>query len=146
MILQLWMITSYIVDGFADAGTMLGSALLGAGRTKPMRKLTAILALLGIGTGLLAAGILYLLRHPLAAAFTRDTKTRHLLTTGPLWRLLCAMQPANALVFVYDGLLYATRSFTYVRNALAIGTLLLFAPALAIVIDVRGGAVHLGDK
>ena len=27
--MQLWMLTSYIVDGFADVGTMLGSKLLG---------------------------------------------------------------------------------------------------------------------
>jgi hypothetical protein len=32
----------------------------------------------------------------------------------------------------YDGLLYATRSFVFVRNALAIGVLLIFAPGLAV--------------
>ena len=35
---------------------------------------------------------------------------------------------------MYDGLLYATRSFAYVRNALAAGVLLLFAPALAVTV------------
>ena len=33
-------------------------------------------------------------------------------------------------MWVYDGLLYATASFTFVRNALAIGVCCVFAPAL----------------
>ena len=61
----------------------------------------------------------------------------------PLWTLLCALprgraalapderrfltarlragalQPVNALVFVYDGLIYAVRAFGFLRNALA---------------------------
>ena len=31
VVLQLWMLTSYVVDGFADAGTMLGSKRACAG-------------------------------------------------------------------------------------------------------------------
>ena len=135
VLLQLWMLTSYVVDGFADVGTMLGSKLLGAGRASEMRRLTRILAALGLATGLAAALLLLALRDTLAAAFTRHPATRGLLTSGALWPLLCALQPVNSLVFVYDGLLYATRSFAYVRNALALGMLLVFAPALALVLS-----------
>lgn len=134
VVLQLWMLTSYVVDGFADVGTMLGSKLLGGGHTSQMRQLTKILAALGIGTGLAASALLLLLRAPLAAAFTRDPATRQLLVDGSLWPLLCVLQPINAMVFVYDGMLYATHSFTYIRNALSCGTLLVFAPALALVV------------
>ena len=58
IVLQLWMLTSYFVDGFADVGTMVGSRLLGAGESRALRTLTAILAALGIGVGLLASGAL----------------------------------------------------------------------------------------
>ena len=34
VVMQLWMVTSYIVDGFADVGTMMGSRLLGAGESR----------------------------------------------------------------------------------------------------------------
>ena len=39
---------------------------------------------------------------------------------------------------MYDGVLYATRSFAYIRNALTVGFMLIFAPALALVV----GSTH----
>ena len=129
VVLQLWMVTSYVVDGFADVGTMVGSRLLGAGAAQHMRKLTALLASLGLATGVLAAAALGAARAPLVWTFTRDEATAALLCT--LWPLLCALQPINALVFVYDGILYATQSFAYVRNCLAVAVLGIYAPALA---------------
>lgn len=139
VVLQLWMITSYVVDGFADAGTMIGSRLLGAGEAHHMRSLTLTLALLGLGTGLTAAALLEALRAPLAHLFVpHSAGAQAALLHGPLWHVLVALQPINALVFVYDGILYAARSFAYVRNALAAGVLLVFAPSLAVVL----GAYH----
>ena len=136
VVLQLWMITSYVVDGFADAGTMLGAKLLGAGDVRQMRWLTTVLCVLGLGTGVAAGVLLAVLRDPLITVFTRNTATIELLR-GPLWVVLCVLQPINALVFVYDGLLYATRSFRYVRNALLIGALAIFAPALGAAVCVH---------
>lgn len=99
---QLWMVTSYIVDGFADTGTMVGSRLLGEGHAWLMCRLSRVLIGLGLTTGVLAGGLLLALRQLLAAAFSRDPATRLLLTHGPLWPLLCALQPVNSLVFVYE--------------------------------------------
>ncbi len=129
VVMQLWMVTSYIVDGFADVGTMMGSRLLGAGESRAMRPLTKVLACLGLFTGVLAGILLWGLRSHLITAFTSHVATRGLLD-GPLWLLLCVLQPVNALVFVYDGLLYAVRAFRFVRNALVFGVLLSFAPGL----------------
>ena len=44
------------------------------------------------------------MQGPLITAFTKHAETRALLH-GSLWYLLCALQPVNALVFVYDGYL-----------------------------------------
>ena len=90
---------------------MIGGRLLGGGHTRQMRRLTIILAALGLLTGLIVGGGLALLRKPLSIAFTKHEPTRILLTSGYLWPVLCILQPINSLVFVYDGLLYATRSF-----------------------------------
>ena len=143
VLLQLWMLTSYVVDGFADTGTMIGGRLLGGGHTRQMRRLTIILAALGLLTGLAVGGGLALLRKPLSIAFTKHEPTRILLTSGYLWPVLCILQPINSLVFVYDGLLYATRSFSFVRNALAIGVILIFAPSLGCVVVYEYTLVNL---
>lgn len=139
VILQLWMLTSYFVDGFADAGTMIGSRLLGeatASAKQRMRSLTLIVVLLGFGTGLAVSGLLGALRDTIIGIFTRDPDTSARLR-GPLWSLLCLLQPVNALVFAYDGLLYATHSFRFVRNALALGVLGVYVPALGLVLGLH---------
>ena len=116
VVLQLWMITSYVVDGFADVGTMHGARLLGAGSRRQPRSLTWKLAALGLATGPLAAS------SPCCGiclrAFTRDPKTDELL--GRVWPLLCGLQPVNAIVFVYDGLLRDAIVFLHPVRQLAL--------------------------
>lgn len=73
--LQLWLVTSFIVDGFADVGTMLSSRLLGSDTLSELRDLTSKLVLLGLGTGLLVAVLFAALQHPLSQIFTRDLAT-----------------------------------------------------------------------
>ena len=52
---------SYVVDGFADVGTLLGAKLLGAGEFSAMRALVRRLDVLGVVSGLAAAARLGLL-------------------------------------------------------------------------------------
>ncbi len=103
--------------------------MLGEGRPHAVRALTLRLAGLGLGAGALASATLFALEQPLPALFTRSAHVASLVRDT--WPLLAALQPINALVFVYDGLLYATQSFRYIRNALALGVALVFAPSLA---------------
>ena len=103
--------------------------MLGEGRPHAVRALTLRLASLGLGAGALASATLFALEQPLPALFTRSAHVASLVRDT--WPLLAALQPINALVFVYDGLLYATQSFRYIRNALALGVALVFAPSLA---------------
>merc|ERR1712070_1236401 len=119
---------------------MLGARLLGADSRRHvlMRALTLRLLALGVVTGVCAAVAMGSLRPQLAGLFTRDAHVKALLYTA--WPLLCALQPINAAVFVYDGLLYATRSFGFVMKALAVGALGVFAPALAAALVWGGGS------
>ena len=64
--LQVWMLMSYVVDGFADVGTMLGTKLLGAGEFSAMRALVRRLDVLGVVSGLAAAAGLAVSLDPLA--------------------------------------------------------------------------------
>ncbi|KAK3263912.1 hypothetical protein CYMTET_27316 [Cymbomonas tetramitiformis] len=119
--------------GYADVGTMLGSRLLAstteeAGRS--MSRMTRRLLLLGVSTGLLAAGIFFGLRDSIIHVFaaSADAEVSHVLRG--VWIILTALQPFNALVFVYDGLLYAAHSFVFVRNVFIIGVLGIFLPVL----------------
>ena len=195
VVTQLWMVTSYLVDGFATAGTVLGSAMVGestaaaaaaaagaaaaaAGAEEaaaparvdervqrqrehphqphepptphqqqtrdnplacsdPLAPLPALrwlchrLLALGLCTGIVFAGLLMTLRETLIAAFTRDPSVAATLRADPVWHTLAGAQPLNALVFVYDGLIYAFQGFGFVRELMEVGVGFVFLPALA---------------
>ena len=173
IVTQLWMVSSYLVDGFATAGTVLGSAMVGEAATaaaavgvdrsrrsprrshEPVRRRRRIfisgstpgseppavlpalrllchrLLVMGLLTGLGFAAGLVLGRDQLIAAFTRDPATADVLRAPAVWRTLAGAQPLNALVFVYDGLIYAFQEFGFVRELMEVGVGFVFLPALA---------------
>jgi Na+-driven multidrug efflux pump len=157
VVCQLWMLSSYLVDGFATAGTVLGARLAGvaaaaaaAGRDPKsvalpsLRSICARLLLLGGAFGCAFAAALFALRDAVAAAFTRDPAVVAALVAPDVWRTLCLAQPLNALVFVYDGLVYAFQDFGYVRELMEVGVGYAFLPSLAWIAAGRRGGATLG--
>ena len=143
IVLSLWMVTSYVCDGYANIGTMIGAKLIGARRAAEMRVLRNFLVAFGLTTGLLAAAALAARGADIIAIYTpRWTAHGGDAAAGDaramrsalesVWPLLCGMQAVNALVFVYDGLMYATQNWAYVRNLMAVACILVYAPLLAL--------------
>ena len=127
------MLTSYIVDGFADVGTMYGAKLLGAHKYKDFCTLRDRLALMGGATGVACGAGLWALREQVIGLFLgHGVPPESRAALEHLWPLLSGMQMTNSLVFVYDGLMLAAAQFAFVRNVLVTGTLCIFLPALAV--------------
>jgi len=89
-------------------------ALLSRQGRRRFARLARRVLLLGVAVGGGAGAALNAWRDPVIALFTGEPGAVAVLR-GPVWALLCAMQPVNGAVFVYDGLLYATQSFAWVR-------------------------------
>ncbi|KAK9836028.1 hypothetical protein WJX81_007032 [Elliptochloris bilobata] len=136
VVAQLWMLTSYIVDGFAVAGTVLGSRLAPAGPAAHLRdprrfaRLARRVLLLGVLVGGASGAALHAWRDAIIVLFTAEPRAVAALR-GPVWVVVCVMQPINGAVFVYDGLLYATQSFAWVRDVMVSGFVVAFLPVLA---------------
>ena len=47
------------------------------------------------------------------------------------WWLIVVSSPFNALVFVYDGILFGSRDYKFLRNSVAGALVLAFLPVLA---------------
>ena len=157
VVCQLWMLSSYLVDGLATAGTVLGARLAGeaaaaaaAGRDPKtialpsLRSISSRLLLIGGVVGCAFGCALFALKGPIAAAFTRDPKVIAALAAPEVWLKLCLAQPLNALVFVYDGLVYAFQDFAYVRELMEVGVGYAFLPSLAWIAAGRRGGATLG--
>ena len=151
---QLWMLTSYIADGFATAGTVLAPRIAarrdeaaaagdaaGAAEWAAALRVTCIkLCVGGGGVGVAAALVFWLCEGAVQSAFLGgdDAAVAYLHTW--LWPMLCFSQVLNGVVFVQDGLLAAAQAWRYIRNFFLASTLLLFAPALAAGRTLTGGS------
>jgi Na+-driven multidrug efflux pump len=96
-----------------------------------MRRLINRVLLAGGVSGLAAGLAFQLAREPLIRLFSSDPAVGAALRRGGVWAVLAAAQPLNGLLFVFDGLMYATQRFKYVRDYMAVGCLLTFLPLLA---------------
>ena len=74
----------------------------------------------------------YVAESGIISVFTKDHTTIGLLKNH-LWRVICFAQPLNSLVFIYDGLLYASQSFKFTRNIMMCGFSLVFLPLILLV-------------
>ena len=134
---QLWSLISYAVDGFAAAGIVLGSRLaaqahdpmLAADARKHLQKIIFRVLSAGLLAGISACAIFAFAKSNIIGMFTVDSATIQVLNAGTWW-ILTVSQPVNGLVFVYDGLMYASQSFTFIRNYMLLGFFVIFCPIL----------------
>lgn len=140
---QLWVLISYVVDGFAAAAIVLGSRLAaqshGCATTSSAKSHMQLLIrrclTAGGITGILAAVIFYTRSDAIMALFTQDQSVIDILK-DKTWLLMVLIQPINSLVFVYDGLMYASQSFVFIRNYFMLGFCIVFMPMIALQMTV----------
>ena len=141
IILQLWLATSYAADGFATAANVLLSRGLGELRSlsddtklmsirRSLRSLSNRVLFFGLLIGAACGAIFAVEKKPLIRIFTRDAATIDAINEGPLWILLCSIQPINSLAFVYDGLMYAGQGFAFISRTFVAGFVLFYGPLI----------------
>ncbi len=90
----------------------------------------------------IAAGILLaILAGPLAYAFSNDLAVRDLARQG-MW-FVAVLQPLCAVPFVLDGVLIGAGDSRFLATAMVGVTLMVFAPALTLVVVLGGGFLAL---
>lgn len=128
ILMNIWLFFSFFVDGFANAGNALGGRFLGAGDKQSLQYLGNRLTWYGVGVALVLAAGCFAIYDWLGWRFTAD-KPVHELYVQTFWIVL-AMQPINAVAFVYDGIFKGWGEASYLRNLLLVLTALVFIPVL----------------
>ena len=134
--LKLWIFGAFLMDGFAITATSLGGKLVGEKNFKLWREINDKLVVLGVAVGVLLACIYYFGQSNLIGIFTTDASLITIISS--YYFILIIAQPLNGLVFVYDGILFGSRSHKFLRNSMAISTGLGTLPFFI-------AAYHLGD-
>ena len=112
--LQLFFFLALVLDAYAIAAQTLVGHALGGGRPDDARATARRVALWGLGTGLLIAGMLLALRGVLLPLFTEDPAVLH--QAEVVWWFLAALQPLAGVVFALDGVLMGAGDVAYLRT------------------------------
>lgn len=125
---------AFALDAIAIAGQTLTGHALGAGDVPRVRALTARMIGWGVGTGLVAGGVLAAASPWLPRLFTSDPAVQAALV--PALLVIAALQPASGVVFVLDGVLIGAGDGRYLAVA-GVVVLIAYAP-LALLVGWTG--------
>jgi len=134
--MQLWFALALGLDAIAIAGQAMVGRLLGAGDAPGARSASRRMVELGIGMGVLFGVAVAALHGVLPHLFSADPAVVGLAAFLLFW--VAGMQPANAVVFVLDGVLMGAGDMRFLAMAM-VGAVLLFVAAGALLL-----VLHLG--
>jgi putative MATE family efflux protein len=124
--LQLFFFLALVLDAYAIAAQTLVGHALGGRRPREARATARRVSLWGLGTGLLVAVLLLVLRDALLPLFTADPAV--LRQAELVWWFLAGMQPLAGVVFALDGVLMGAGDVAYLRTVTIGSAVLGFLP------------------
>ncbi len=129
---QLWLMLALLVDALAVSGQAIVGRLRGEDRPEAVMAAADRLLAWGLGVGILLALVFLALSPWLPRLFTDEPEA--IAATRTVIPFIIAMQPLNALVFVWDGIYIGAEEFRFLAAqmvasaAAAVAVLLLVVP------------------
>ncbi|MEM9052915.1 MAG: MATE family efflux transporter [Bacteroidota bacterium] len=124
--LNIWLFSSFFIDGYAHAGNAIGGKLLGEQKLQTLYHLGKKVNRIAIKIGLGLAVIYAIGYYQIGKVFTQDVTVLEQFQS--VFWLVILMQPINASGFAYDGLYKGLGETKLLRNLLIGATLLGFTP------------------
>ncbi len=138
---QLWSFLALVLDAIAIAGQAMIGRLLGAGEGTEARAAGRRMLGWGLVAGLGFATAVLALRSLLVPLFTADPAVAALARQVLL--AVALLQPANAVVFVLDGVLIGAGDMRYLARAMLLSSFVVFVPAALVVLGRDGPLLAL---
>ncbi len=137
ILLQLWYISAYAVDGFAYAAESLVGKYVGAMNFKKMKQAIWACMIWGLGFGVLGTVVYWIFDYKLISIFTDNAEVIETSMIVMIWLIVA---PAiNSICFIWDGVFIGATATSAMRNSMLIATVLFFAPVYYLVKPYTGG-------
>ncbi|MCA1752579.1 MAG: MATE family efflux transporter [Flavobacteriales bacterium] len=124
--LNIWLFSSFFIDGYAHAGNAIAGRLVGAESFEALSRLGKKIEKISLGIGA-AMGVVYAILSPMMGEFFTNEAAVIDAFDSIFWLVIIA-QPINAVAFAYDGIFKGLGEMKYLRNLLAVATILGFLP------------------
>lgn len=126
VLLQVWLLASFFLDGLAISGNVLGARFYFAKQMKRTALAFKGLTFLGGYVGLFFTVIYGFFWQSICSLFTNDPAV--LLAMNQIKWVIVASQLISAIAFVYDGLIFGLNGFGFLRKHMVIGAVFVYAP------------------
>jgi len=124
--LNIWLFSSFFIDGFAHAGNAMAGRYLGESNTQALENLGKSIGKISVLVGTVLA-LIYTALYPFLIHFFTDDPEVTSQFQRVFW-LVIITQPVNALAFAFDGIYKGLGYTKLLRNLLAVATILVFIP------------------
>ncbi len=126
IVLQLWLFSSYFIDGIAITGNIQVALFLGEGNQQKSIHYIKKTLVMSLGIGLFFMLRYFLFKDLLVGIFTTDRDIAILFSN--IFLPVCLFQFPNALAFVTDGIVFGLRKFHLLALHMGVGFVMLFLP------------------
>lgn len=136
ILLQMWIILSYAVDGFAFAAESLVGKFIGAKDFDKLKLSIKYLFFWGLGIGLIFTLIYSIISETIITLFTDNKNVIELALTFVGWIILA--QLINSVSFIWDGIFIGATKTKAMRNSMLFSAFAIFLPTYFLTKDYLG--------
>ena len=126
VVLQIYLFSSYFIDGLATSANILGANLFAAKKMSDLRIIFKRILHLGILCGFLCTVVYFFWGEAFVRLFTQDGAVISL-CLGVL-PVIYLTQTISSLSFTYDGIMFGLGEFAYLRKHIVLGLIFFFLP------------------
>ncbi len=136
ILLQLWLIVSYGVDGFAFAAESLIGRFKGALDKENFKKVIKLTFLWGIGLGIIVSLTYLLFNKQIIELYTNQNAVIKIAQGFMVWIIIAPI--INSISFIWDGIYIGATATREMLISMALSTLVVFLPIYYLTNNVLG--------
>lgn len=128
ILMNIWLFFSFFIDGYANAGNAISGKLLGEKAYQKLWNLALDICKYAIVIALILMAVCGIFYQQIGLLFNKDADVLAQFTS--VFWIVLAMQPINAIAFMFDGIFKGLGEAKFLRNLLIIATTFGFIPTL----------------
>ncbi|MEJ2544687.1 MAG: MATE family efflux transporter [Calditrichaceae bacterium] len=136
ILLQLWMLFSYGIDGFAFAAESLVGKYIGAKSESDTKVIIKLIFYWGIGLGFIFTIIFLAFGRSIVSIYTNIEDIVRLAMSFITWTIFAPI--INSICYVWDGIYLGATASKAMRNSTFIATIVIFLPTFYLSIGPLG--------
>ena len=136
ILLQLWMLFSYGIDGFAFAAESLVGKYIGAKSESDTKTVIKMIFFWGIGLGFMFTVIFLAFGEPIVSIFTNNEDIIGLAMSFIAWTIFAPI--INSICYIWDGIYLGATASKAMRNSTFVSSIIIFLPAYYLSIEYMG--------